>query len=861
MKKEFFKDKKEYFILSAIVFFLMLTVFIVGGVFPFGNNTFGCYDFYYQILDTTASIFHAGGRANLFFTFDLANGWSSFASLFYACFSPFTIILLLGGISNIRFLTPLYFFLKFLTIALIALYFIRRYFKNLKTSTQILFAILYTFGCYGFMSLTWSVWLDLMIYIPLAFIAFDHMQKTGKIRWLTLVLSLMILTSFSIATFTILYSIVIFALYLWLVVPKENRKVICTKTILSVLISLCCTLFVVIPSLVEMMHSTRTVGLIESISNSDATHYFWDCFGLFLTSVVPISLSVMFLFKNKLKTKTDKFYFYLFMICIIPALINNINIAINFSAYAGYPLRLGALFNFVFTFMGLKHLNSCTLPQGGEKTNKIFFLPLILLCVLTLVVGLIVCLLTNHFTANLAFNFDLVVNILIPVLLFALTTLMIYLLTRFKKITFKASKIFCFIIIGILAFTQTLTFLSGCTIEIGPETSYASFASIINQEDPYANVKSRLNMHQITSGYSSISGFSSMIDKNTIATYTTLGYTNNYHNIATLKGNLFSDLLAGIKYEISDTELDLPWLTKVSENDKAFLYEYKYYLGHAFFVNELPQLENNEDFLSALNKIYKSISQDDENIFTKIDVPFNYSQPPKKVDNGLAFKDDTKLTCTFNAPNFDSILYVNSTYSGKNVYFNNQSVQSSGSTMLNFNNKHNTEISLNFDIEANTTIKEMYLYSLNFQKVVDLFEKMSLNLPKVTYSADSLTVNYENPTGKYLVVNHPKIYGYSYSLNDKNLDAESFIGFATFNVENSDSGEARISYTYPIIKIALICLAVGLGIALLLLLVAFFFNKIPKRILTAVLYSFTAIAILISIYYFVMPVVLMMIPL
>ncbi len=860
MVKKFLKDNKEYFILSAIVFALMLTVYIIGGVFPFGNNSFGCYDFYYQVLDTTASIFHAGGRGNLFFTFDLANGWSSFASLFYACFSPFTIILLLGGISNIRFLFPLYIFLKFLAISLTALFFIRRYFKNLKPTTQILFALLYTFGCYGFMSVTWCVWLDLMIYIPLGFVAFDYIQKTGKIRWFTLVLTLMILTSFSIAIFTILYSIVIFSLYLWMIVPKENRKVVCAKAILSVSISLCCTLFVVIPSLVEMMHSTRTGGLLSSISNAEPTKYFWDCLGLFLTSIVPISLSVMFLFKSKLKTKTDKFYFYLFMICIIPALLNNINVAINFSAYAGYPLRLGALFNFVFTFMGLKFLNSYASPQGSEKDSKIFFLPLILLCVLTLTVGLIICLFINHYTANLAFNFHLVINIFVPVILFAVTILMIYLLKRFKKISLKTSKIFYAVIVGILAFTQTVTFLSGCTIEIGTEISYSSFASIINEDDPYANVKSRLNMNQITSGYSSISGFCSMIDKNTIETYSTLGYANNFHNISTMNGNLFSDMLAGIKYEISDTEMSLPWLTKVTENGKACLYENNLYIGHAFFTDNLPQLDDKDDFLTCLNKIYKSLSNDAENLFEKIDVTFNYSNPSKKTDDGFKFEDDTKMTCTFNAPNFSSVVYLNSTYFGNDVLFGSQTVQTSGSTMLGFNSVANSEISYSFDINANTTFSELYLYSLNYDKLVSLFEKMSLNLPKVSYTSDSITVHYESPTGKYLVVNHPKIYGYEYKLNDKKLEAESFVGFATFNVQDTTSGNATIQFTYPVVKISLICLAIGLVLGLMFVLIAYFFNKVPKKLLNIILYSFTVVAVLMATYYFAIPLVLMMIP-
>ncbi|MDE6583384.1 MAG: YfhO family protein, partial [Clostridia bacterium] len=415
------------------------------------------------------------------------------------------------------------------------------------------------------------------------------------------------------------------------------------------------------------------------------------------------------------------------------------------------------------------------------------------------------------------------------------------------------------IIMSILVFTQTLTYLSGCTMEIGTEKYYAQFSSIITQDDPYANVKSRLNMNQISSGFSSFSGFCSMIDENTVSTYTTLGYAENFHDISTIHSNLFADLLSGIKYEISDVELNLPWLTKVSQNEKSYLYQYNLYLGHAYYVDNLPQIDNDEEFLINLNKIYKSLSKDEEDLLVKLDAKLEYSSTPKEVEKGLKFEEETKATFTLNTPNFDSVIYLKTCYNN-NVNYNSKSVNNEGSTFIEYCGVEKEQLSYTLDISKSTTIEEIYFYALDYNKLVALYKMMSTDLPQVEYTSDTITIDFKNVSGKYLVVNHPQIYGYEYTLNDAKVEPQSFIGFVAFDIENLSSGKATIAFTYPLIKISLICLAIGLTVVVLLVFLAFFCHKLPKKFLSVVLYGFTAVAITLSIYFFVVPIVLMMIP-
>ena len=916
MVKKLKSIDKIYWITVGVVIAICLLVFLIGGVFPFGRNTYGRFDYYYQIIDITSNFFNAiSGRSDLFFSFDFVNGSSMFANIFYSCISPFNIIMLLGGRKGIIYLFPLVVILKLITIACVAMFFVRKYFKNISKLTALIFTLLYVFSGYLFLVITQPDWIDFLIYLPLVVIAFDYMKHTGKTRYLALTLSLVIITSFSIGSFMIMYALVIFFFYLLLIVDKRERAQICTKTLISLAMAVFCTAFITIPCFIEVLHSTRTGNLFESISNISIFRNVLNKFGYLLTNLLFIILSVMLVIKNW-KSKLGKFYLISLILVFMPVLFDNINVAINFSLYAGYANRIGALYNFIFFVFALIYVNNkakekqtqpianlqlenCNHNQNDlqtkincNQTNKIpqniskdcgklendnlfniannnlnnkiasnikiskperkvnfgliVTFSLLIFAVIIIALGVYFVAGPALVTQNFGAKTWLIVGVFYAVVGVTFSLVLLLKKLRFNKKSLKImNAVICFMLIA----CQSVIFLSANTTKIGDELKYYEFTNIVTSEDKYANVVMNLMSGQLNRGWSAMSGFSSLTDKNAINTYNLLGYSSGGHNIYSNFNNIFADLLSGIKYQISTSEIDAPYLTEVSRVGNSILYEYNMYLGHAYFVDNLPELdqEKSTDFIYNQNQIYKAITGDNEDLIIEID-NLKFSVEGKVVEGGLLYEECT-ATLNYTAQGNELLyVYIWSTTDGACL---NDVPLHAGSNFIT-QTTANQEYNYTFDIDNNTLISKTRAYTINFDKLTDFYNLMINKIVKVTYTKDTISAT-TDVLGKYLVINHPSIYGYEFYLNDEQTEVNSFAGFVAFNVENLDNVTVKVAFTYPSVKTSLISLAVGLVLAGIILLFAYYFNKLNYKFLNFINICFYILVGALMIYYFIIP--------
>lgn len=882
---------KIYWITIGVVVAISLLIFIIGGVFPFGNNSYGRFDYYYQIIDITSNIFNAiSGRSDLFFNFDFVNGSSFFGNIFYSCISPFNLLIILGGRRGVIYLFPLVITLKFITIACVAMYFIRKYFKNVSKINAIIFTLLYVFSGYLFLVITQPDWIDFLIYLPLVFIAFDYMKRTGKMRYLALTLSLLIVTSFSIGVFMILYMLVIFFFYLLLMVDKKERAKICPKTLLAVAMAVCCTAFITIPCFIEVLHSTRTGNLFDSISNMNIFRNILEKFGYLLPSLLLIIPSVMLVIKNW-KKKSGKFYLACLILIFIPVIFDCVNVAINFSLYAAYANRIGALYLFIFFVFALIfaenkakekqikkveitvenventqkiNANSYVLesennnnPQNTDKTggkverklNIGIIATFGLFVFASVVIGLAIYYVAGAalVTQNFGAETWLVVGIfyIIIAIFFALIWML-----RKLKFTKKSLKTMNIVLCFVLIVCQAVIFLAGNIVPIGDEINYYEFTSIVTAEDKYANVAMNLQSGQLNRGWSSMSGFSSLTDRNAVITYNILGYADAGHNIASNTNNIFADMISGMKYRISDVAIDAPYLIEVSRAGNSILYEYNMYLGHAYFVDNLPEFDNEKinDFIYNQNQIYKAITGDHEDLI--IDVgELEFSIQGEEGELGLVFNED--CTASFNyISNKNELVYLyTKIYSGEVT--NNENSLYSGSNYLTQTDGQ-SEYTFEFDVGKNTIINETRVYTIDYDKLNNFYNTMIDKMVDVDYTKDTITAT-TDVLGKYLVINHPSIYGYEYYLNGEQTKVDSFVGFIAYDVENLDNVTVKVAFTYPSVKTSLISLAVGLILAGIILLFVYYFNKLNYKFLNFINICFYILVGALMIYYFIIP--------
>ena len=181
----------------------------------------------------------------------------------------------------------------------------------------------------------------------------------------------------------------------------------------------------------------------------------------------------------------------------------------------------------------------------------------------------------------------------------------------------------------------------------------------------------------------------------------------------------------------------------------------------------------------------------------------------------------------------------------------NENVLYSGSNFLTQTDGQG-EYSFEFDVTKNTIIYDTRVYTIDYEKLTNFYSSMQENTVDVTYTKDTISASTE-VLGKYLVINHPSIYGYEYYLKGERLEVDSFAGFIAFNVENLENVNVLVEFSYPSVKISLICLAVGVVLLIAIILFAVFFDKLNRKFLRFINITFYVLTILLMIYYFILP--------
>ena len=162
------KKLKPYLYTSLITLGILGIIFIVKGIFPFGNNSLIWGDmhdqitaFYYHLHDAVYS------NGSMFYDFRIGGGMAFIGIISYYIISPFTLLILLVPRTKIYLMVSVIIAFKILTCAITCLYFIRTYFKKIPCMLQVMLALLYAFSGYNLVIYQITSWIDAMYMFPL----------------------------------------------------------------------------------------------------------------------------------------------------------------------------------------------------------------------------------------------------------------------------------------------------------------------------------------------------------------------------------------------------------------------------------------------------------------------------------------------------------------------------------------------------------------------------------------------------------------------------------------------------------------------------------------------------------------------
>lgn len=219
----FIRHHAIYITAFLIPILLMLIIFIIRGIYPFGDRSFLHVDMYHQYFPFLNEMYDKLKNGDsLLFSWNTGLG-SNFLALFaYYLSSPFNwLAVFVPQNLLIEFQTYLV-VLKIGLIGFTACFYFRHHFHK-KTPILILFSTFYALS--GFMAAyNWNVmWLDVVMLAPLVILGLEKLAWEGKYRLYCLTLAIAILSNFYLCIMLCIYLVLYFLLVLLPAAPKKLR--------------------------------------------------------------------------------------------------------------------------------------------------------------------------------------------------------------------------------------------------------------------------------------------------------------------------------------------------------------------------------------------------------------------------------------------------------------------------------------------------------------------------------------------------------------------------------------------------------------------------------------------------------------
>lgn len=221
--KSFDAQKLPLFMAFFLPFVIMLALFIVKGIYPFGDRSFLSADLYHQYMPFFSELLHKVREGeSLYFSFNVGIG-SNFLALFvYYLASPLHIL---------AFLLPeglLIEFIGYLIVVKVGLcgltscIYLREHFHTKEWGT-VLFSCFYALS--GFMAAyNYNImWVDCVVLLPLILLGLERLVKEGKCGLYCITLALSIYTNFYISIMICIFLVLYFGVLL-LTEKKRGRS-------------------------------------------------------------------------------------------------------------------------------------------------------------------------------------------------------------------------------------------------------------------------------------------------------------------------------------------------------------------------------------------------------------------------------------------------------------------------------------------------------------------------------------------------------------------------------------------------------------------------------------------------------------
>lgn len=642
IRKNRFYRSLPYIITGLVSVVILLAVYAVNGIYPFGDGSVVCDDMVQQTITNYTYFWdylHSGGSKSILFNWETAAGTQVLTTGFYVL-KPWEVIFTLlcsrdGIVNGISFLV----IFKITAAALSMVFFLRKEFK-IDPFWQIFLSIAYAFSSFIIVYYTNMGWIDAAFMFPFMIVALLHLFRTGK--WLPYVLALTysLLISIYISYMIFMFLFFVGFLYLFLIQPKETRKMSIVRFGVSSVASLAASAAINVPSIYYMFRSTRyeikseetTWDSILKILNTSTTYSTTKLTIVLLITSVFLAFFIILCVNFKKHKKPALFFILSLAVLCLPVFFENINLIWHLGSYISFPLRYAYMLIFMLVCASAYVLENMKETVFSLKGKQLIAL---VIPAVAAAVGGIYVLVTKVYrevgtVSGLKYN-KLVVEdcdkwMFLAYMLLAVFYL-IFLFVGVKKLSYVLMAGVLVTEIGLLA---NVSFGTNSQTE-GQSAMYSrdfltdahEMAEDLNLEnDNLSRIKDldvRLNSnYPMIFNYPSLSNFTHLVSSDMTSTMEALGYSQVYTRVIDSVGTLLSDALLNIKYTFTENELDEYEYTYMYEIGDSHLYANNFTLPVGLIVDEdfvnIDIVENDNVFLSN-DELYTALTGDETDIF------------------------------------------------------------------------------------------------------------------------------------------------------------------------------------------------------------------------------------------------------
>lgn len=771
----FIKDRRSYifaFFIPAIILFGAYAAF---GVHPFGDMSVlvldlnGQYVYYFEHL---RDVLHGNGSPFISWSRNLTGELMGIFAYYLA--SPFTIIPMLLPRSIMTESLLIMQLCKVGTASVTFNYYLRRS-RNCKSSTAMLFGILYSLMGYMVVQLMNPMWLDGLIYLPLIVCGIEKIIDDGS--WLRFIipLALMYMAHFYIGWMITFFSVIYF-LYYYFAGKKNYVHSVKSfflsgiKFALGGITAAATAAWVLIP-----LYYSLKLGKFEFSTPSyelKTQFDFLDFFKNFLPNVydtcrpegspviycgvLTVILIPLFFLNEKIRFRQKMGLGAVLMSVLLSMYLSTADLAWHgFQVPNWLPYRYSFTFSFVLLVMA-----AMTFERLSGITVKEIGVVCVGLCLYAFYVG--------------RQDFD-GVSLLLSVWYTVIFTLVYCIILRFIKLADRTKRAVLTFVMGIFIVGE-LFGTSLATMEaINDDVVYSKYSSYnryitlgrdtvkkILQKDSFDDGVYRIekNHHRTVNdamafGSYGISHSSSTLNASPIQFLRKLGFSYGGHYIKYKGSTYVSDAILGIKYvmEKANTEDgDIPenkhydklLLTNEDEKDTWAVYENPYALPVAFMADSSildVTLEKDNPFVNQNDLLSHLVSNEYTEYFKQIPVERTLPENAKQSSYGAHIKytpitegENSHIEYIIEAPTEDMIyMYLPSSYERRvNLWLNKEFLDyyfESGNMVVQTLGRFEKgeEISLIVTItddKKEVLFKDKLFYYLDEEKFSDSVEKL-----------------------------------------------------------------------------------------------------------------------------------------